>query len=281
MSKREVEQATKLSSGSRARRDRRPAVLALLLLLLVPLAVLVDALPKRGVETDLMGASTQRPADPFRSLQAPAGSPEAVAGNGAAAARRDPEQAAGAGDPVHEKLALAENLIRERKYDQSIRVLDANREMLKDEPVSYLLLGMALEGRREYAAARDFYLAAVDRDPYIADAYWGVATTSEHLGELDSAIGAMRNYLHTEPDPDPQRLRINQARSAIWEWEALLGRGPWGPTQGVPPGFSPEELRRDGRGVAVKMPLEDTLRADGTWQYEIKHADKIKIYPRP
>jgi hypothetical protein len=143
------------------------------------------------------------------------------------------------------------------------------------------LLGEALEGRRDYAVARDFYVAAIDRDHYLSDAYWGVATSSEQLGELDSAIGAMRSYLHTERDPDPQRLRINQARSAIWEWESKLGRGPWGPTRGIPPGFSADEVKRDGRGVGVKMQLPETLQADGTWKNEIKHADKIKIYPRP
>jgi tetratricopeptide (TPR) repeat protein len=142
------------------------------------------------------------------------------------------------------------------------------------------VLGRALEGKGDYATARDFYNAAIDRDPALSDAYWGFATTSEKLNDLPSALGAMRSYLHTEPDADPYRRRIAQARSAIWEWESKLGRGAWGKTKGLPPGFTEAELRRDGRGVGVKIPIEGTENAAGVSRYEIKSADKIQIYPR-
>jgi tetratricopeptide (TPR) repeat protein len=175
----------------------------------------------------------------------------------------------------------ARQAIKRRQYDQALQVLNSAQPLLKDRAEAFLLIGNILERKKDYSTARDFYNAALKRDPFLADAYWGFATASESLGDLESALGGMRSYLHTEPDPDPMRLRINQARSAIWEWETRLGRGPWGPTKGIPPGFIAEDLKRDGRGVGVKWPREDTLQPDGTMKSEIKSAEKVKIYPRP
>lgn len=183
-------------------------------------------------------------------------------------------------DAVRRQLKEASDLIRAKRYDDALRQLNAAREQIKDVPQSYLVLGRALEGKGDYSTARDFYNAALDRDPTLPDAYWGFATSSESLGDLPAALGAMRSYLHTEPDADPYRRRIARARSAIWEWESNLGRGAWGASKGVPPGFSEAELRRDGRGVGVKMPIQGTENAAGVAKYEIKSADKVQIYPR-
>jgi tetratricopeptide (TPR) repeat protein len=181
---------------------------------------------------------------------------------------------------IRQKLKEASDLIRAKRHDDAIRHLNQSREQLKDAPQTYLVLGRALEGKRDYAAARDFYNAALERNPALSDAYWGYATSSESLGDLPSALGAMRSYLHTESDADPYRKRIAQARSAIWEWESRLGRGPWGATKGIPPGFTEAELKRDGRGVGVKMPVGAPENPDGVTKYEIKSADKIEIYKR-
>lgn len=254
-------------------RDRRPLGLLLLLALVFFLGSVVDRLPKRGVDADaLMSGSA---GESGRAPVAVAGPATAVAASRLA----DPSRLADARNL--QVLGRAEAQIGARQYDAAIATLDRERQALLPEPAAYLLMGRALEGRGDFAVARDFYVATIDRNPFIADAYWGVATTSEQLGELDAAVGAMRNYLHVESDSDPARLQINQARAAIWEWESLLGRGPWGPTRGIPPGFSADELKRDGQGVAVKMPLEDTVQPDGSWRYEIRHADRIQIYPRP
>lgn len=171
--------------------------------------------------------------------------------------------------------------IKQRQYDNAIGTLNGAREVMQKYPESYVLLGRALEGKKEYAAARDFYNTAINRNPYMADAYWGYATSSEGLGDFTSALGAMRSYLHTEPNVDPQRLRIAQARSAIWEWESKLARGPWGPTKGVPPGFTADEIKRDGKGVGTKMSIPGTEGPDGLMQSEIKSAKKIKIFNKP
>lgn len=182
------------------------------------------------------------------------------------------------GDVVKQILNSAGAQIKTRHYDEAIRTLHEARPLVQKHAESYLLLASALEGKKDYAAARDFFEAAINRNPYLSEAYWGYATTSESLGDLEAALGAMRNYLHTEPNLDRKRLKVAQARSAIWEWESQLERGPWGPTKGIPPGFSREELKRDGRGVGIKMPIPGTEKADGSVKYEIKHQDKFQLF---
>lgn len=186
---------------------------------------------------------------------------------------RDPEAA-----QAHKAMKNAEAQIRAKKYDDAIRELHASHATLKTNPKAYLLMGRALEGKKDYETARDFYAAAIDRDVLLADAYFGFATASESLGDLEAAVGGMRNFLHVQPDADFNKLKIAQARSAIWEWEAKLGRGDWGPTKGIPPGFTEAELKRDGRGVGIKMPLPGTKQPDGSMQYEIKHQEKFQMF---
>lgn len=272
-------------SERRPRRDRRLRVFLLMLALVIASWLIVDALPQRGVDAAKLAVSQSATANSSADFSALAPSANSV-GDEARQLVEDPLPTPATGqDPAsadaRQLFGEARSLIKNKQYDDAIRLLDNARPQLQQYTEAYLVLGKALEGRREYAVARDFYVAATARDPYLADAYWGIATTSERLGELDSALGAMRTYLHTEPDGDPQRLRIAQARSAIWEWESKLGRGPWGPTKGIPPGFAEKDLKRDGRGVGVMMPLLDTLQADGTMKREVKHADKVKIFPRP
>ena len=274
---------TKLTGEKAGRRDRRARMALLLLVLVVLLGLMVSALPKRGVDAAKLAEplpTATKPASGFSELATATARDD---DSGTEPTEALPEAAAPnpETDAAQQVLGAARGLLKKQQYNEAINLLEQARPQLQPYAQAYLLLGKALEGRQDYAVARDFYVAALDRDPYLSDAYWGVATSSERLGELDSAIGAMRSYLHTEKDPDPQRLRINQARSAIWEWESKLGRGPWGPTKGIPPGFTAADLKRDGRGVGTMVPLLDTLQADGTMKREVKHADKVKIYPRP
>lgn len=175
-------------------------------------------------------------------------------------------------------LKQAAVAIDAKRFDDAIGILNSGVPLLKEQPEAYVSMGNALLGKRDFATARDFMKAAIDRNPMYADAYFGYAVASEALEELDSALGAMRSYLHTEKNPDPYRLKVAQARAAIWEWEARLGRGEWGPTMGIPPGFTKEELKRDGKGVAVKMPIPGSEGPDGQMKYEIKSAKHIPTF---
>jgi tetratricopeptide (TPR) repeat protein len=269
-----------------ARRDYRVFALVAAIVGTALLGYGVSLLPERGVSTvtqaalqpasradlsDLPKASPnqQRPSSAsLESLPAPAAS-----GTKKAPAPTAPEATGPA-----KILQAATAQIDAKRFEAAITSLNDARAQVQDDPQSYLLMARALEGKADYDTARDFYSAAIDRNSYLADAYFGFATTSEKMGDLEAAIGGMRNFLHVQPNADPQKLQIVQARSAIWEWESKLGRGAWGATKGVPPGFSEAELKRDGRGVGVKMPLEETKRDDGSMKYEIKAQDKFKLF---
>lgn len=263
----------------RKRRDYRPMALAAVFGCIVLLGGLVSMLTGNSPSVPVEAAATTKPSpsSPFASLKdAPTGKSVKLAEVEPPAPKIDPKDPQGS--EARRLLNEAATQIKAKRYEDAIRMLHEARPLLQKHAQAYLLLGRALEGRKDYATARDFYEAAIDRDPFMSEAYWGYATTSESLGDLEAAMGGMRNYLHTEKNRDPGRLKIVQARSALWEWEAQLGRGPWGPTKGVPPGFTREELKRDGRGVGIKMPLPETATPDGRMKYEIKHQDKFQLY---
>lgn len=260
------------------RSDFRLRALALVVLGVVALGGLTSWVPSRGVvaEVKVPRKTTDAGFSTLQSLSEESGkasgeelsiSPENDSKDHQSVVARD-------------QMNKAKNEIKARQYDQAISRLTEMHAAVQSYPEAYLLIGKALEGKKDFKTARDFYVAAIDRNPWLADAHWGVATTSESLGDLPAALGGMRSYLHTEPDPDPNRLKIAQARSAIWEWESQLGRYDWGPTKGIPPGFTRDELKRDGKGVAIKMQRPETLQPDGSMKYDIRHADKVKIFPR-
>ncbi|WP_265946402.1 tetratricopeptide repeat protein [Dechloromonas sp. A34] len=256
---------------ARRRRDRRPLAVVLTVLAVVGFGYAFQHMPANSVVADPAAANIEQ-------LAASIGERQEVDIPVPVEEQVDP--ALPDSPDIRHKLKEASDLIRAKRYDDAIRHLNQSRAQLKDVPQTYLVLGRALEGRRDYSTARDFYNAALNKNPALADAHWGYATTSESLGDLPSALGAMRSYLHTESDADPFRKRIAQARSAIWEWESRLGRGAWGASKGIPAGFTAAELKRDGRGVAIKMPIGGGENPAGVTAYEIKSADKKEIYKR-
>lgn len=266
----------------KGRRDQRLRAVAALIAGTALLGYVIHVMPGSGVDATLK--KSERPASeklaglsdlPSTSADAPRVVEESVP---VEAPPSEPEPRDPAEAHARKVMKDAEAQIRARNYDEAIRNLHAEQASLKTYPKAYLLLGRALEGKKDYDTARDFYAAAIDRDTLLADAYFGFAMASESLGDLEAAIGGMRNFLHVQPNADPAKLKIVQARSAIWEWESKLGRGEWGPTKGIPPGFTEAELKRDGRGVGIKMPVPGMQQPDGSMKYEIKHQDKFKLF---
>lgn len=123
----------------------------------------------------------------------------------------------------------------ERRFEQAVLMLHAGRyeeAVVALETVialsprlseAYVNLGYALLGLERYEHARNFFLAATDLKPFQHNAYWGLAVALEALNDLEGALGAMRTYLHLTPPDDPF---VRRARSAIWEWDTRLARGP-------------------------------------------------------
>lgn len=241
-----------------SRRDHRPLAIVLVAGSVLLLALAIKFLPSRGVVATT--AAPRAESSPFSGLEP------------TAATHPFEERVEAASPPpqLARALAAAEGAISQGRNDDAIAALNRVRGDALDSPAAYHLIGKALIGKGDFATARDFLAKAIDLDPGRAEAYFDHARASEGLDDLESALGGMRSYLHVETNNDPYRLRIAQARSAIWEWEAKLGRGPWGPTRGIPPGFTEEILRRDGKGVGVMMQKPDTLKDDGSMDYEIR-----------
>jgi len=255
------------------RRDHRLLGLGLAGAAVLAVGLLVEALPGRGVEVPLTPA---RPGPGFDELRG-----MTVAAKPEPERSAKPDGEAAAAQPARALAALlrsAEASIRERRYDAAIATLNRAGPLDPRHPPTYLTMGHALAGKGDYAQARRYYEAALNFDPLYADAYFAHAAASEQLGELETALGGMRSFLHVVKDADPYRLPVAQARAAIWEWESKLGRGAWGQTGGIPPGFTAEELRRDGRGMGTKMPIPNSRGPDGVSRYEIKTSDKFNLH---
>lgn len=264
----------------RKRRDYRPLAVFFVVVTIAALGFLVERLPGRGTDTSQVKQPAKHGAikpdiNPFAGIP---DSPEQVAREESVAAETPPESPADVEKRTLRKRARTD--LAAKRFNEAITPLVRLIELAPGDAQAHMLMGLALEGAGNFSLAREYYEAAIDRDLMMADAYFGYATTSEALGELDAALGGMRGFLHVQKDTDPYRLRVTQARSAIWEWESKLGRGPWGPTRGIPPGFTEAELRRDGKGVGTKMPIPGTQKPNGSQEYEIKHSDKIQMFKR-
>jgi len=256
---------------STGRRDYRLLAFTSVAVLIGGVGYLVQWIPSRGVQASPPMAVKERSG--FTGLTGPHADAQP------SSIEQDPAHGANNSESdsgeLKQALKQADALITEKKYDDAIRALNRVRPLAGSSAQAYRLLGRALLGRGDHATARDFFAKAIDLDPTLAEAYFDHATASEGLGDRESALGGMRSFLHLVKDPDPFRLQVAQARSAIWEREAQLGRGPYGPTKGIPPGFTAEQIKRDGKGVGTMMQKPETLRPDGTMDYEMKAGERF------
>ncbi len=124
---------------------------------------------------------------------------------------------------VDERFEQALMMYHAKRYDYAIKALDRVIELAPNMAEAYLNKGYALLGLELYREANDYFNIAIDMRPYLANAYWGLALAAEKMDELDVALGAMRTYIHLSPPNDPL---LRKARSALWEWESALKRGP-------------------------------------------------------
>jgi len=133
---------------------------------------------------------------------------------------RDSATPATAAD-TRQLFELAVERMQRREYQAALqlwhRILLQNPEI----PEVKVNMGFALFELGRFGAARDFFDSAVEQNPYQANAYYGLALVNERDGDLESAMGAMRSYIHLAgPNEDDRFLR--RARSALWEWESRL-----------------------------------------------------------
>jgi len=138
-----------------------------------------------------------------------------------------PQASSAPSDPrmaeIERRFDQAIVMLHARRYEEAIVALERVIELSPRLPEAYVNLGYALLGLQRYDTARDFFLAATELQPFQGNAYWGLAVALEELDDLEGALGAMRIYIHLAPPDDPY---VRQARSALWEWETQLARGP-------------------------------------------------------
>jgi Flp pilus assembly protein TadD len=122
---------------------------------------------------------------------------------------------------LKQRFEQAVVMLHAKQYDHAITALHRVLELAPRLPEAHVNLGYALIGAGKPEAARGFFLAASELNPRQGNAYYGLALLAEGQGDLESALGYMRTYLHFTSGNDPHAVR---ARSAIWEWEEKLGR---------------------------------------------------------
>lgn len=109
------------------------------------------------------------------------------------------------------------------QFEHAITALHRVIELDPRLPEAHVNMGYALLGLERYKAAHDFFMQATNLNPYQGNAYWGLSVAYERLENLPAALGAMRTFIHLAKPDDPY---LRRARSALWEWEYQLERGP-------------------------------------------------------
>jgi len=122
-------------------------------------------------------------------------------------------------------------MLHAKQYDYAVTALHRVIELAPRMPEAYVNMGFAMIGLKNYKAAADFFNAAIELRPYQGNAYWGLAVSLEGMNDLEGALGAMRTYIHLAPTDPKSQDYVRRARSAIWEWETTLKRGPLPPEE--------------------------------------------------
>jgi tetratricopeptide (TPR) repeat protein len=123
---------------------------------------------------------------------------------------------------LRQRFEQAVVMLHARQYDHAITALHRVLELAPRMPEAHVNMGYALIGLQQPQAAGGFFQAAIDLNPRQANAYYGLALVAEAQQDYESALGAMRTYLHFSAAED--EAHRTRARSALWEWEEKLGR---------------------------------------------------------
>jgi tetratricopeptide (TPR) repeat protein len=132
---------------------------------------------------------------------------------------------------LKQRFEQAVALLHAKQYDYAIAALSQVIELQPKLPEAYVNIGFAYLGLEQWDTAIMAFNKASDLKPEQANAYYGLALAFEGNEEYEAALGAMRSYIHLSTPQDPF---LAKARSALWEWEEILGRvpGPRNPNKG-------------------------------------------------
>lgn len=126
-------------------------------------------------------------------------------------------------------------MLHARRYEHALTAFHRVLEFAPAMPEAQANMGFALVGLGRHREALAFFEGALALRPRQDNAYYGLALAAGALGDIETARGAMRTYVHLAPPGDPHRPR---AEAALRQWsEAKQG------TAIAPPGASINEAR--------------------------------------
>ena len=132
---------------------------------------------------------------------------------------------------IDRHFAEAITYMQKKQYEQAVAEWHQIMLLNPDIPEVQVNMGFALFELGRYQPAREFFISAMERQAFQANAYYGLALVSEKLGDIEGAMGAMRSYIHLVDDDD---VFIRKARSALWEWENQLASAKKSDTSQTP-----------------------------------------------
>lgn len=182
----------------RSRRDVRRRAIAVTVLATLCLGALLalDPAPPRGLSHARLAY-----ADLFRAkLRAPSGADATL-------------------NDVRSRFEQGVAMLQMRQYEYALTAFHQVLTLAPRLPEAHVNMGFALIGLEQWKQARDFFESAIELRRDQVNAYYGLATTLDELGDRPGAMGAMQAYLHLAPLDDPFRPR---AEAALWEWRSEL-----------------------------------------------------------
>ncbi len=118
--------------------------------------------------------------------------------------------------PLDELFQSAVGLLHTRHYEPAMQSFSEIVKRAPWMPEAEVNLAYALMGMERYADAQLHFERALALNEQQLNAYYGLAISMELQGDLDSALGAMRVYVHLAEKDD---THLRKAWAAIWEWE--------------------------------------------------------------
>lgn len=106
--------------------------------------------------------------------------------------------------------------MQNKQYPQAVLVWNELLLINDSIPEVHVNQGFSLFEMGHIEPASKHFQRALELNSYQINAYYGLAICFEKMEDMESAMGAMRSYIHLADDNDPF---VRKAQSALWEWE--------------------------------------------------------------
>lgn len=111
-------------------------------------------------------------------------------------------------------------MLHASEFEYAVKAFHRALELAPRLPEAHVNMGFALLGQKQFAPAADFFASAIELNAFQANAYYGLASALDELGDREAALGAMRSFVHLAGEAEEPYLP--RARAALWEWQAGL-----------------------------------------------------------